>query len=140
MAEYIDREADSLKYYVVRNKTTGEYFRGKGVNKWGKYYNQASIYRIKKHAENAVEEESMRGTDAEVVEIRILETSDDVVYARHGKWRRTKEPLGFNEVDCVECSSCGESWITNEEFDFEETSELWRYCPNCGAKMRGNGE
>ena len=61
----------------------------------------------------------------------------DVVEVRHGQWRRTKEPLGFNEVDCMECSSCGESWITNEEFDFEETSELWRYCPNCGAKING---
>ena len=37
-----------MQYYVVKNKTTGEYFRGKGVNKWGKYFNQASIYRLRK--------------------------------------------------------------------------------------------
>ena len=66
-------KTDVFKYYVVRNKTTGEYYRGKGVNKWGEYYNQASIYRIKKHAECTAEDESKRGIDTEVVEIRILE-------------------------------------------------------------------
>ena len=75
--EYIERCADGFRYYVVRNKTTGEYFRGKGVNKWGKYYNQASIYRFRKHAENAVEEETRRGRPSEVIEIRI--TTADVV-------------------------------------------------------------
>jgi hypothetical protein len=62
-----------MNYYVIKNKTTGEYYRGKGVNKWGKYFNQASIYRIRKHAENAVEEEGRRGADCEVVTIEIIE-------------------------------------------------------------------
>ena len=75
--------------------------------------------------------------DEDFIDIVKDATTADVVDVRHGKWRRTKEPLGFNEVDCMECSSCGESWITNEEFDFEETSELWRYCPNRGAKING---
>ena len=35
------------KYYVIKDKNTGLYFRGKGVNRWGKYFNQASIYRGK---------------------------------------------------------------------------------------------
>lgn len=61
------------QYYIVRDKNTGLYFRGKGVNKWGKYYNQASIYRIRKNAENAVEEESRRGASPEVVAIQIIE-------------------------------------------------------------------
>lgn len=68
-----------LKYYVVRDKNTGLYYRGKGVNKWGKYYNQASVYRFKKHAENVVEEELRRGANPEVVEIHIVETTNDVV-------------------------------------------------------------
>ena len=69
----ISADADTFKYYVVRNIDTGQYFRGKGVNKWGKYYNQASIYRFRKHAENAVEEENRRGRHTEVVEISITE-------------------------------------------------------------------
>ena len=62
-----------MQYYVVKNKEPSMYFRGKGANMWGKYYNQASIYRFRKHAENAVEERAYRGEQAEVVEIQITE-------------------------------------------------------------------
>lgn len=67
------------EYYVVRDKNTGLYFRGKGVNRWGKYYNQASIYRIKANAENTIKEVSWRGEQAEVVPIQIIENTVDVV-------------------------------------------------------------
>lgn len=67
------------QYYVVRDKNTGLYFRGKGVNRWGKYYNQASIYRIKANAENTIKEVSWRGEQAEVVPIQIIENNADVV-------------------------------------------------------------
>lgn len=67
------------EYYVVRDKNTGLYFRGKGVNRWGKYYNQASIYRIKANAENTIKEVSWRGEQAEIVPIQIVETTADVV-------------------------------------------------------------
>ena len=67
------------EYYVVRDKNTGLYFRGKGVNRWGKYYNQASIYRVKANAENTIKEVSWRGEQAEIVPIQIIETTEDVV-------------------------------------------------------------
>lgn len=67
------------EYYVVRDKNTGLYFRGKGVNRWGKHYNQASIYRIKANAENTIKEVSWRGEQAEIVPIQIVETTEDVV-------------------------------------------------------------
>ena len=35
-----------MQYYVIKDKNTNRYFRGKGVNRWGKYFNQASIYRV----------------------------------------------------------------------------------------------
>lgn len=66
-----------MKYYVVKDHNTGLYFRGKGVNKWGKYFNQASIYRVKAMAENAVEEENRRGADCKVVEIHISEIDEE---------------------------------------------------------------
>lgn len=65
-----------MEYFVVKNKKTGLYFRGKGVNKWGQYFNQASIYRIKAMAENAVEEENRRGADCVVVPIEIREKTE----------------------------------------------------------------
>ena len=65
-----------MEYFVVKDRNTGLYFRGKGVNKWGKYFNQASIYRIKAMAENAVEEEGRRGADCVVIPIEIIEKVD----------------------------------------------------------------
>ena len=67
------------EYYVVRDKNTGLYFRGKGVNRWGKHYNQASVYRIKAHAENTVKKVSWRREQAEVMPIQIIENTADVV-------------------------------------------------------------
>ena len=66
------------EYYVVKDKNTSLYFRGKGVNRWGKHYNQASVYRTKANAENTVKEVSWRGEQAEVVPIQIIEGALDV--------------------------------------------------------------
>ena len=55
---------------------------------------------------------------------------------RHGKWLKTQEPLGWNEVDCVECSACHESWVVDEDYGYDFL-DFWFYCPNCGARMDG---
>jgi hypothetical protein len=63
-----------MDYYVIKNKITGEYYRGKGANKWGKYFNQASIYRLKKNAEDSANwENRCRGANCIVVPIDIIE-------------------------------------------------------------------
>ncbi len=61
------------QYYVIKNKVTGLYFRGKGVNRWGKYFNQASIYRVRGMAEHTIKEVSWRGEEAIIVPIQIIE-------------------------------------------------------------------
>lgn len=66
-----------MNYYVVKDRNTDLYFRGKGVNKWGKYFNQASIYRVKKQAEDTVEwENKERGADCVVIPIQIIEGAE----------------------------------------------------------------
>ena len=60
-------------YYVLRNTETGMYFRGKGVNRWGKHFNQATIYRVKGTAEHSIKEVAWRGEKAELVRIKIVE-------------------------------------------------------------------
>jgi hypothetical protein len=66
-----------MNYYVVKDRNTGLYFRGKGVNKWGKYFNQASIYRIRKQAEDtAAWENKERGADCVVIPIQIIEGAE----------------------------------------------------------------
>lgn len=61
----------------------------------------------------------------------------DVVEVRHGKWLETQEPLGWRDVDCIECSVCHESWIMDEDSSIDDYECMWHYCPNCGAKMDG---
>jgi hypothetical protein len=62
-----------MQYYVIKDKNTGLYFRGKGVNRWGKHLNQASIYRVKGMAEHTLEELSWRGEQGVIVHIKIIE-------------------------------------------------------------------
>ena len=121
------------EYYVVRDKNTGLYFRGKGVNRWGKYYNQASIYRIKANAENTIEEVSWRGAQAEVVPIQIVETTADVVEVRHGEWKIKVHPLMNDKT--VSCSECGYSMHRGPAWD--SSWGLPPYCQECGARMDG---
>lgn len=64
-----------MDYFIIKNKVTGDYYRGKGVNKWGKFYNQASIFRVRRMAEGSLEELKRRGESVELVTIQITETS-----------------------------------------------------------------
>ncbi len=61
------------EYYVLRNTETGMYFRGKGLNRWGKHFNQATIYRVKGTAEHSIKEVAWHGEKAELVRIKIVE-------------------------------------------------------------------
>ena len=64
------------KYWVIKNPDTGLYFRGKGTNRWGKYFNQASIYRVKGTAEHSaleINQYKRPGERAVVIEIQITE-------------------------------------------------------------------
>lgn len=60
----------------------------------------------------------------------------DVAPVRHGRWLHTEEPLGWEDVDCMECSACHDSWIIEEDCCFDDMPR-WNYCPSCGAKMDG---
>ena len=64
-----------------------------------------------------------------------LDTAD-VAPVRHGRWLHTEEPLGWKDVDCMECSACHDSWIIEEDYCFDDMP-LWNYCPSCGSKMDG---
>lgn len=66
-----------MQYYVIKDKNTGLYFRGKGVNRWGKHLNQASIYRVKGMAEHTLEELSHRGEQGVIVHITVIEFEGD---------------------------------------------------------------
>ena len=69
-------EVPKEDYYVLRNTETGLYFRGKGVNRWGKHFNQATIYRVKGTAEHSIKEVAWHGEKAELVRIKIIELGE----------------------------------------------------------------
>ena len=62
-----------IQYYIIKNPDTGLYYRGKGVNRWGKYLNQASIFRIKGQVVDSCEQINRRGEKAVIVPIKIIE-------------------------------------------------------------------
>lgn len=64
------------EYWAIKNLKTGLYFRGKGTNRWGKHFNQVSIYRIKGMADSFCEKiNALNRADEEavVVSIKVIE-------------------------------------------------------------------
>ena len=75
-------------------------------------------------------------TDGCAVELEPIYT--ELVPVVHGRWLKTEEPIGWHEVECVECSACHDSWIADEEYGLD-FADFWKYCPNCGAHMKDGG-
>ena len=50
---------------------------------------------------------------------------------KHGRWEKRKDVFGF-----VCCSACHDCNIYDDWAD----GKKWNYCPNCGAKMDGDGD
>ena len=59
-----------------------------------------------------------------------LEPTVDVVEVVHGRWEPRQDVIGF-----VRCSVCHDCNIYGDWAD----GKKWNYCPNCGAKMDGDG-
>ena len=57
----------------------------------------------------------------------------DVAPVVHGRWEVSTDE--WFETDVYTCSKCRESYVLVEGTPKEN---LWRYCPNCGAKMDEN--
>ena len=58
----------------------------------------------------------------------------DVEPVRHGRWIQSTEECGWSELECAECSECGEDYVL-DEWGYEDFSKFMNYCPNCGAKL-----
>ncbi len=73
--------AKDVQYYIIKNPDTGLYYRGKGVNRWGKYMNQASIFRIKGQVEDScdwINKCHRDGERAVIVPIKIIELDSEI--------------------------------------------------------------
>lgn len=58
----------------------------------------------------------------------------DVVAVRHGRWTGHDIGNGRLSIDDDTCSLCGSRF-----YQIAETGCVWHYCPNCGARMDGDG-
>lgn len=104
-----------MTYYVIRNQNTGEYWRGKGSNRWGKYFNQAAIYRVLGQAKVTLEDIFRGGGLAEIVPIQIK-------IAEYGRWMK---PTPVTQEFCSNCR-------LTPKLIF---GMLPKFCPNCGVEM-----
>ena len=70
--------------------------------------------------------------------LKVLEnaTTIDAVEVVHGEWTIIEDDYSF--LTTLRCSVCGEEYCF-EEYD-EDLPPHYRYCPNCGAKMDGDGD
>lgn len=68
---------------------------------------------------------------------RVIEEIDNAptVEPKQGKWDEICEPFGWDDILSARCSVCGESYPYPEDTGFNDIVEMFKYCPNCGAKM-----
>ena len=51
----------------------------------------------------------------------------------HGRWKFN----GSDFADIWKCTACGDDWFF--EYDPRDNETCINYCPNCGARMDGDG-
>lgn len=62
----------------------------------------------------------------------------DLVEVVHGRWEECPDEYGICATEFT-CSECKESWCNGEMSDVDFRA-MMKYCPNCGAKMDGDGD
>jgi hypothetical protein len=74
-------------------------------------------------------EDPLKSLDELIKRIWSIRTVDAVEVV-HGHWEPRKDVPGF-----LRCSACHDCNI----YDDWPDGKKWNYCPNCGAKMDGDG-
>ena len=59
----------------------------------------------------------------------VIEALPSAQPERKGKWLFVEYPDGYYHTECSECGQ----WFDEDVY----LKDKWRYCPNCGADMRG---
>lgn len=88
---------------------------------------------VKEIAEKALDEYEYKGKT--IRELADLLINGDAVEVVHGHWY-------VSEYEYLNCSVCGEEMYTgcNSTKEAQLLKEHWKkFCPNCGAKMDGEG-
>lgn len=76
--------------------------------------------------------------DGKIIDVHIRDTDDVVkvfVPVRHGWWDDTGRYTFTDGSLAIRCTECGAALHLDEWEKYN-----WNYCPNCGAKMRGESD
>ena len=76
--------------------------------------------------------------DGKIIDVHIRDTDDVVkvfVPVRHGRWDDTGRYTFTDGSLAIRCTECGAALHLDEWEKYN-----WNYCPNCGAKMRGESD
>ena len=66
--------------------------------------------------------------------IRSKIKSIPIIEPKRGEWAKRTHNTLIAQVNFAYCSECGQPIM------HEHTRPLWNFCPNCGAKMKGNSD
>lgn len=58
----------------------------------------------------------------------------DVQEVKHGYWIPERDPDENNRIQCFHCS------VYDDDFHYIGAFVATKYCPNCGARMKGDSE
>ena len=81
-----------------------------------------------------MEEPDGNGINCDILAVSVYSIKDtptvDAVEVVHGRWEEHPRMTGY--LRCSKCHDANiwEDWLTDGK---------WNYCPNCGAKMDGDG-
>lgn len=98
-----------------------------------KYIKREDALNMVNHVRDKCGNEEMTVTLNWVIALLNNIPAADVVEVKRGRWTMWDD----GEGDTYECSACGEVWTLNAGTPKENNMH---YCPNCGAKMEGDGE
>ena len=65
----------------------------------------------------------------------LLTRSADTIEMLSEKAREPKRGEWIEQEDCWQCSECGDEYVL--EVDVKPIDAKMYYCPNCGARMKG---
>lgn len=68
----------------------------------------------------------------------IIDNAPTIEERPTGEWIEKEEPFGWSDIKVAYCSVCNHSWALGE-LSIEEVKEDFKFCPNCGARMEGEG-
>ena len=84
--------------------------------------------------EALVERLKKEGCDCEWLWAILDIPAADVVPVKHGHWISLDDYF-----EDAQCSECGDALVIGD-CSFNDFCECYKFCPNCGAKMGGEGE